>query len=99
MRHLLLSAALSFVLATPAAAVVLWSQLGGTPTQGINSQNYETALDAYDDQAADDLVVPPGQLWTVKKVRVKGLDSPGGGPATSETVYFYQDGGGLPAGA
>src|SRR5262245_50691785 len=32
-------------------------------TPNIPSQDAETALDFFDSQAADDFIVPPGQIW------------------------------------
>jgi len=55
---------------------------------GIVSQNFETAFDQYDAQAADDFHVPPGG-WTVNEVDVTGVYFNGSGPAVSETVTFY----------
>lgn len=40
---------------------------------GINSQNYESALDAYDDEAADDFAVPDRQQWDITKVKATGF--------------------------
>src|SRR5262245_60984616 len=57
---------------------------------GIVSQNFETSLDAYDAQAADDFVVPDGHSWQVKEVDVTGVYFNGPGPAVSENVTFYK---------
>jgi hypothetical protein len=48
----------------------------------IPSQDFETALDFFDSQAADDFIVPAGQTWQVTEVDVLGeYDSTG--PAAS----------------
>ena len=59
----------------------------------VTSQDFEPAFDTYDNQAADDFVVPGGQTWTVEGVDVDGQYSTSG-PATSFNVYFYTNGGG-----
>ena len=73
----------------------IWDQYNNPATQpplGIGSQQFEPAMAAFDDQAADDFVVnvpsPPIFLY-VTGVRVMGEYSAGGGPASSFNVYFY----------
>jgi hypothetical protein len=63
---------------------------------GAGSQNFETDLDAFDDQGADDFKVKLGVTWKVKEVDVTGDYFNGAGPAVSENVTFYKDAGGLP---
>ena len=75
--------------------VVLWNQnsnFGG----GVNSQQYESAMQEYDDYAADDFVVPEGQRWFISEVDVTGTYTGGSGPATSVLVIFYHDDNGIP---
>ena len=77
--------------------VILYDQYDNATTNppvDITSQDFESALDQYDNQAADDFVVPSGQTWNVTEVDVMGEYT--GGPAASFNVYFYQDSGGLP---
>jgi hypothetical protein len=64
---------------------------------GVTSQNFETAFDAFDAQAADDFVVPAGQTWTVQQVFVVGEYSTGA--ATSANVFFFSDSATLPGAA
>src|SRR5207253_8017812 len=45
--------------------IVLYDQYDNLGGSGINSQHYETSLDIYDDQAADDFVVCCGGNWTI----------------------------------
>lgn len=89
--------------ATAGTSGVLYAQIGTPVTNciiptfpqcSVNSQAYETALDQYDDQAADDFVVPSGQIWSITGVDVVG-DYVDGRPAYFN-VYFYLDAGGLP---
>lgn len=40
---------------------------------GINSQNYESALDAYDNEVADDFAVPERKQWDITKVKASGF--------------------------
>jgi subtilisin-like proprotein convertase family protein len=62
---------------------------------GFNSQNFEAAYDAYDNQLADDFVVT-GSGWVVSTVTTPGAYFNGAGPAPSLHVTFYADAGGLP---
>jgi hypothetical protein len=55
--------------APPAAPnVTLYDQYDNIAGTGTSSQDFETSLDAYDDQTADDFVVPAGQNWQVNEV-------------------------------
>jgi hypothetical protein len=65
---------------------------------GVTSQNFETAFDAFDNQAADDFVVPAGQTWTIQQVFVVGEYSTAAA-ATSANVFFFSDSGTLPGAA
>jgi len=84
---------------------VLWDQYNNPATEppiNIGSQNFEPAMAAFSDQAADDFVLPtppPGINIFITRVRVMGEYSEGGGPASSFNVYFYSNGAGnLPGG-
>jgi hypothetical protein len=78
------------------ALATLYNQNNLDQGIGIVSQNFETANDIYDSQAADDFVVPHGQVWIIKTVIVTGVYFNGSGPAASENVTFYKDGGVTP---
>src|SRR5437868_8923165 len=52
--------------------LILYSQFDNPGTNSTLSQNFETALDAYDSQLADDFIVA-GASWTVNEVDVAGL--------------------------
>lgn len=88
--------------ATPSASgpvrphAVLYDQYDSPGATGTNSQQLEAALEAFDDQAADDFSVPAGASWTVNEVDIRGAYYNGTGPAESFNVYFYADSGGLP---
>ena len=77
-----------------ATTAVLYDQMDTPSGGGLLSQDFETTQNAYDSQAADDFVVPVGQVWTITGVAVVG-DYNADRPA-SFNVYFYQDGGGIP---
>jgi hypothetical protein len=78
----------------------LYSQYDNPATQppiNIGSQDFEPAMAAFDDQAADDFVLPtppPGINIFITGVRVMGEYSAGGGPAASFNVYIYRNGAG-----
>lgn len=75
---------------------VLYSQLDSLTGESIVSQNFEPQFDAYDNQAADDFVVPQGERWTLRKVEVAGRYYDGAGPANSKNVTIYESSFGLP---
>src|SRR5437867_10176222 len=80
--------------------LILWDQYNNPATQppiNIGSQEFEPAMAAFNDQAADDFVLPtppPGINIFVTRVRVMGEYSEGGGPASSFNIYFYSNGAG-----
>ena len=77
--------------------VVLYDQTDNIGINSITSQDFEAANDAYDNQAADDFVIPPGDgSWTIDEVYVPGAYYNGTGPAPAVNVFFYQDAAGLP---
>jgi len=71
-------------------------QQTGASVVAAGSQNFETANDAFDDQAADDFLVPAGLTWGVTRVTVEGVYFNGVGPAASVNVTFYQNNAGVP---
>ncbi len=79
--------------ASPAA--VLYDQMDSPAASDVTSQDFEAAYDPYDDQAADDFVVPAAG-WSVTGVDVDGEYGNGPGPAASFHVYFYANSGTLP---
>lgn len=75
------------------ALQTLYDQPGYIGT-GVNSQNYDPAYDAYDDEAADDFFVPDGARWLIKEVDMDGYYNEG--PADTFTITFYKDKHGKP---
>ena len=67
-----------------------------TPRNATSSQNFEAAFDAFDDELADDFVVPGGETWTSTRSTSAGHYFNGTGPMTSANVNFYSDASGLP---
>ncbi len=77
--------------------VVLYDQTDNVGTNGFPSQDFEAGLEAYDNQGADDFVIPAGDgSWIIEEVYVDGSYSAGGGPTPAVNVFFYQDAAGLP---
>ena len=82
---------------TEAGRVVLYDQMANFGPNTITSQNFEAVYDAYDNQAADDFIIPAGDdKWTIESVEVLGVYYNGSGPANSVNVWFYSDNGGFP---
>jgi hypothetical protein len=74
----------------------LYDQSGNDNGIAIVSQNFESSLDQYDSQGADDFTIPRGQTWIVSEIDVIGQYFNGSGPATSENVTFFKDAKGIP---
>jgi hypothetical protein len=98
--------AVSVIPPIPAApAIILYDQMNNPaptppppPSDGvITSQDYEPKFDNYDSFAADDFVIPPGQIWNITEVDVIGESSEPPVPPDSFHVFFYADSGTLPA--
>ena len=69
---------------------MLWNQ-NGNFGGSVNSQNYEPSMVEYDDAAADDFVVPSGQIWAIGEVDVTGTYINGSGPAASVVITIYRE--------
>ena len=82
---------------TPAGTPgVLYDQTDNASMAGTSSQDFEAAFDAFDDQTADDFVVPAGQTYVVNQVNVGGQYFNGTGPAPLVNIFFYPNSGTLP---
>jgi hypothetical protein len=79
-------------------AVVLYDQYDNPDPfeSATSSQVFGGDFSDFDDQLADDFIVPASQNWSVSEVDVLGYYDFGGGPADSVNVYFYLDSGSLP---
>ena len=75
-------------------SVILYDQSTGDSGAAISSQNFGSDLDSYDDQAADDFIVPTGHAWRVKEVDIIGGYTEG--TADSEHITIYADHNGVP---
>jgi PASTA domain len=68
------SAALAFCAAVGASPdEVLYDQHDNAGTVSSNSQDYESALNTFDTELADDFAVPAGPGWNVTAVEVQGV--------------------------
>ncbi|HEY6578836.1 MAG TPA: hypothetical protein VIY09_05900 [Rhizomicrobium sp.] len=74
----------------------LYSQNSSEGATAIDSQNFSSSFAQYDDQGADDFIVPKKKTWEIGEVDVTGEYYNGSGPATSENVFFYKDASGIP---
>jgi hypothetical protein len=90
-KFTLLGVGTALTLATNCASAgspaLLWDQ---------NSNFGGTVFSENSDAAADDFAVPSGQTWRVSQIDVTGAYFNGYGPASSETVTFYNDKNGKP---
>src|SRR6185503_11946842 len=77
-------------------STVLYSQYDNAGLNSSSSQDFESDFDAYDDELADDFVVPTAAQWSVDTVDAAGVYYNGGGPAAAFNVRFYSDSSGLP---
>src|SRR5437867_2484179 len=77
----------------PDTVAVLYDQINNpAPTPGgVTSQDFEAANNAFDSEAADDFVVPGGQVWTINIVQVVGEYTTG--PAAGVNIVVYGDNG------
>src|SRR2546428_5158835 len=76
---------------------ILYDQYNNDSGAATSSQNFEPANDAFDDELADDFVVPAAANWAVRSMDVAGQYFYGPGPADRFHVVFYADtGSGLP---
>jgi len=80
----------------PADLDVLYEQMANAGPNSNTSQNFETGFDTYDNQGADDFVIPAGESWTIESVDVLGAYFNGTGPAVSFNVFFYNNAAGFP---
>lgn len=98
------SIAVSLIPSVPAEPVIiLYDQTNNpapTPTPptpgGVTSQDFEPELDSHDSFAADDFVVPAGQIWNITEMDVIGESSEPPAPPDSFHVFFYTDSAALP---
>jgi subtilisin-like proprotein convertase family protein len=81
------------------SSVTLYDQTDSPGAQASSSQDFEAAFDGFDDQGADDFVVPAGVNWSITGVHVAGVYFNGAGPAPTVHVHFYADAAGLPGGS
>ncbi|MCI0577316.1 MAG: immune inhibitor A [Chloroflexi bacterium] len=78
-------------------SVILYDQTDFPGANSITSQEFEIALATFDNQAADDFVIPAlDGSWTIDTVFVPGAYFNGVGPTPFVNVYFYADSAGLP---
>jgi hypothetical protein len=92
-RGALFAAAVVALLALPAAASadLLYDQSTGTPGGTVKSSHH-APLGSADADAADDFIVPPGLIWQLSSVDVRGSAL----NPTTATVVLFADGGGRP---
>jgi hypothetical protein len=81
----------------PIDTEVLYDQTGAAVIgSGYTSQDFEADFDAFDNQAADDFVVPAGETWNVNQVTALGVYYNGFGLMPTARVQIYDDAAGFP---
>jgi hypothetical protein len=76
--------------------VVLYDQYDNPGGTILVSQDFEATFDAYDNESADDFVVPTGETWNIDEVDIAGGYFNGAGPAVGFNVNIYSDSAGVP---
>lgn len=77
--------------------VILYDQLDNQGANAVASQEFEPANAAFDNQSADDFVIPASDgAWTIETVVAPGVYFNGTGPTPLVNVFFYADNAGLP---
>ena len=79
----------------PAGSTILYDQTASPSTNGTTFQNFSAANDGYDNEAADDFVVPAAG-WTLSSINLLASTSAGFTGATTASVTIYPDAAGLP---
>jgi hypothetical protein len=82
--------------ALPESRAVLYEQ-SNSYGLGQASQDFETELDNYDCQGADDFYVPAGLLWTIQTVTATGDQGIKTADINVVNVFIYSDAAGFPA--
>jgi hypothetical protein len=72
-------------------AKLLYDQSDGDNVNAIRAENFESDLDSYDTEAADDFKVPAGETWKISEVYVAGNYFEGSRSADSFAVTFYEN--------
>ena len=80
---------------TPSGTTILFDQTANPGTNGAPAQNFSSSYDVYDNESADDFVVPAGG-WTVSTVNIASTGTLTFTGPTPAAVNFYPDAGGLP---
>jgi hypothetical protein len=78
-----------------AGAATLFDQIDPTPPESTGSQDFETAFDVVDTLAADDFIVPAGQVWKLDSAFLDGFKVGSTTPAAYH-VALYRNAGTLP---
>jgi hypothetical protein len=71
-------------------AKLLYDQSEADNGNAIRAENFESDLDAYDAEGADDFKVPAGETWKISEVYVVGIYFEGSRSADSFNVTFYE---------
>ena len=78
------------VISNTPGLVTLYDQPSDALSRWIGSQNFGSGDTLYDDQGADDFVVPMGHRWIIKEIDVLGVNY-GSHAASSLNVIFYKN--------
>lgn len=84
------------VFTVPNGSSTLYDQTDNASLSSTTAQNFSSSYDSYDNEAADDFVVPAGG-WNISALNLATTTQPGFTGATTATVNIYPDAAGVPA--
>ena len=80
---------------TPSGSTLLFDQTANPSTSGTPAQNFSSSYDSYDNEAADDFVVPSGG-WTINTINLATSVTTTFTGATPVAINIYPDVAGAP---
>ncbi len=70
---------------------LLYGQLSNPSSENVIASQDFTDSTLYSCQAADDFIVPAGEMWTIDEMYFSGAYSPGGGIAQQAHLFIYSN--------
>lgn len=79
----------------PTGSTILFDQTANPSASGVTDQNFSSSYDSYDNEAADDFVVPASG-WTLSSINMVTSTSGGFTGTRTASVNIYPDAAGMP---